>query len=147
MIREHFDENVWLDIEQLDSTDDSGMFGQMAQGLKNCEVVVICISKQYTDSKNCQMEAEFALRTLHKPVVVLEVGTGDDESGAAWMSSKIGMLIATSEIKKYDVWSADSDEGLKAMLEAVCEEAIRPILGKKKEVAVKKEVNVAATVR
>ena len=35
MIREYFDENVWLDIEQLDSTNDAGMFGQMAQGLKN----------------------------------------------------------------------------------------------------------------
>lgn len=55
-------QKIWLDIEQLSSTDDAGMFGQIAEGLSAANLVVICISSEYSQSKNCEMEAQFALR-------------------------------------------------------------------------------------
>ena len=70
---------------QLDSVDDSGMFGQIAKGLADCCVVVMCISKEYSNSLNCQMEANFALRSLRRKVVVLEVGSGTEEDRTAWV--------------------------------------------------------------
>ena len=86
-------ETVWLDIEQLNSVDDSGMFGQIAEGLLNSSVVVMCVSKEYTKSQNCQMEANFALRSLHKKTIVVEVGTGVEEDRNAWTKSSVGMVL------------------------------------------------------
>lgn len=96
-IEKELGEKVWLDIEQLDSVDDSGMFGQIAQGLNACAVVIICVSKEYTNSQNCQMEANFALRSLHKTAVIVEVGSGNDADKEAWTSSSIGLVLPQQE--------------------------------------------------
>eukprot|EP00116_Pleurobrachia_bachei_P002173 sb/3462435/ len=92
-IEERLGERVWLDIEQLNSIDDSGMFGQLAEAVKKSSLVVMCISKEYTNSQNCMMEANFALRSLQKPVVVVEVGSGTQEDRHAWKQSCLGMLL------------------------------------------------------
>ncbi|XP_066934410.1 uncharacterized protein [Clytia hemisphaerica] len=96
-IEKEIGERVWLDIEQLDSVDDSGMFGQIAQGLAESTVVVMCVSAEYSRSQNCQMEANFALRSLHKKAIVLEVGTGEDSDRAAWKQSSVGMVLPTDQ--------------------------------------------------
>ncbi|XP_041475326.1 uncharacterized protein LOC121423874 [Lytechinus variegatus] len=88
-------EKVWLDIEQLNSVDDSGMFGQIADGLKQSSIVVMCVSKEYTNSQNCKMEANFALRSLKKSALVLEVGRGTVEDRDAWKGSSVGMVLPT----------------------------------------------------
>ena len=88
---------IWLDIEQLSSTDDSGMFGQIAEGLNHANIVIICLSKEYAQSKNCEMEAQFALRTLNKKCIVVEVGTGNSADQDAWKASAIGLLLHSEE--------------------------------------------------
>ena len=94
-IQKKIGEKVWLDIEQLDSVDDSGMFGQIAEGLAASSVVVMCVSMEYSKSLNCQMEANFALRSLHKKAIVLEVGSGSDQDRQAWKQSSVGMVLPT----------------------------------------------------
>lgn len=82
-------------MEQLNSIDDAGMFGQIAQGLSACSLVVMCVSKEYSYSANCQMEANFALRSLRKDTIVLEVGSGSDEDRREWVTSSVGMVLPT----------------------------------------------------
>ena len=96
-------------VEQLDSVDGSGMFGQIAQGLKHCDLVIMNISKEYVDSKNCNMEAMFALRTLHRKVVVLDVGIDNDDAREAWKTNSVGML--TNNDPHFDL-STDASEDL-----------------------------------
>ena len=92
-IEEAIGEKVWLDIEQLNSVNDAGMFGQIAEGLKNASVVVMCVSKEYTNSQNCRMEANFALRSLRKKTIVVEVGSGSEEDKNFWTKSSVGMVL------------------------------------------------------
>jgi hypothetical protein len=96
-IEEVIGEKVWLDIEQLNSVEDSGMFGQIADGLKDSSIVVMCVSKEYTNSQNCQMEANFALRSLHKKAIVLEVGSGLEGDRSDWTRSSVGLVLPTDQ--------------------------------------------------
>lgn len=48
----------WLDIEVLGGG--SGLFGDIAKGLKAAKLVVLCVSDEYANSENCRMEASCA---------------------------------------------------------------------------------------
>lgn len=48
----------WLDIEMLGGG--SGLFGDIAKGLKAADVVVACVSNEYADSENATMELQYA---------------------------------------------------------------------------------------
>ena len=82
---------VWLDIEQLSSANaDSGLFGQITEGIKSAKVVIPCISDDYSKSANCRMEFQFALKSLNKPIIPVVVGKGSD-----WKQSVVGALMST----------------------------------------------------
>ncbi|XP_064625808.1 uncharacterized protein LOC135486696 [Lineus longissimus] len=86
-IKEFLEKNgvtCWIDIEK---TGVDGLFEEIAQGLKQCKVMVACISNEYALSSNCQMEFRFAAVTLKMPIVLAVVGTG-----YAWESTEIGLL-------------------------------------------------------
>ena len=117
-IEERIGERVWLDIEQLNSVDDSGMFGQIAEGLKDSAIVVMCVSKEYTNSQNCQMEANFALRSLNKDAIVLEVGSGLAEDRNDWMRSSVGMVLPTD--KEPYIFTADDSDNYMESIEQIC---------------------------
>ena len=122
-IQERISENLWLDIEQLDSVDDSGMFGQIAEGLAASSVVVMCVSKEYSKSLNCQMEANFAVRSLHKKAIILEVGSGNDEDRKAWQQSSVGMVLPTeNEFHKMTEDAIDNEETYNKVIDSICNE-------------------------
>ena len=127
-IEKEIGEKVWLDIEQLDSANDSGMFGQIAQGLAESTVVVMCVSAEYSRSQNCQMEANFALRSLHKKAIVLEVGTGEEADWMAWKQSSVGMVLPKDQ-EPY-VMTVDQvigEESYQTTINEICQQ-IRDIL-------------------
>ena len=127
-IEKEIGEKVWLDIEQLDSVDDSGMFGQIAQGLTGSVVVVMCVSAEYSRSKNCQMEANFALRSLHRKAIVLEVGTGEDTDRTAWRQSSVGMVLPTDqEPRVMTVNQITGEESYQVAIKEICQQ-IREIV-------------------
>ena len=68
------------------------MFQQIAKGLSESSVCFVFISLEYVASKNCLMEAQFALRTLQKPAVIVEVGSDLESARKGWRESAIGML-------------------------------------------------------
>ena len=139
-IEERIGERVWLDIEQLDSVNDSGMFGQIAEGLKDSTIVVMCVSKEYTCSQNCQMEASFALRSLHKEAIVLEVGSGKDADRTAWVGSSVGMVLPTEQ-EPY-ILTADQTNSQDSY-----DEIIDQICGKLKERALSEPIEDKAETR
>ena len=76
---------VWIDTEQAGR---QGLFEDIANGMKNASVVLVCISREYASSANCMMELRFAVINLRKPVIAAIVGTSDD-----WMQTEAGMLL------------------------------------------------------
>jgi hypothetical protein len=131
-------ERVWLDIEQLNSVNDSGMFGQIAEGLKESVIVLMCVSKEYTNSQNCQMEANFALRSLHKKAIVLEVGSGLPGDRNDWMRSSVGMVLPPDEkphIFTADV--ADSSDKYQETIQSICDRLKETVLSEPIETATK----------
>ncbi|XP_047126629.1 uncharacterized protein LOC124807920 [Hydra vulgaris] len=82
---------VWIDIEQLSSANaDSGLFGQITDGIKSAKVVIPCISDDYSKSANCRMEFQFALKSLNKTIIPVVVGKGND-----WKLSVVGALLSS----------------------------------------------------
>ncbi|XP_060069823.1 uncharacterized protein LOC132549872, partial [Ylistrum balloti] len=76
--------SCWLDIERVGG---GGLFEDIAGGLRKAQVVVACVSDEYANSTNCQMEFRFALCQLRLPIILAVVGTGYQ-----WERSEIGML-------------------------------------------------------
>ncbi|CAD5120940.1 DgyrCDS9493 [Dimorphilus gyrociliatus] len=83
-VLEKNDIKCWMDVEQVGQ---SGLFQDIAEGLKHARVVVVCVSDEYVNSRNCQMEFRFAAITLRLPIIFAVVGTGQD-----WVRSEIGMI-------------------------------------------------------
>jgi len=48
--------NVWLDLEQMSGS----TLSAMADAVEGSEVVVVCLSSKYQNSKNCRLEGEYA---------------------------------------------------------------------------------------
>ena len=142
-IEKRIGEEVWLDIEQLNSTDDSGMFGQIADGLRDSSVVLICVSKEYTNSGNCQMEANFALRSLRKTALILEVGSGRPEDRSAWMRSSVGMVLPPGE-KPY-LFTADDHGEYEETIDQICRKLKETVLSEPR--AITENRNKSATAK
>ncbi|XP_070533769.1 uncharacterized protein [Ptychodera flava] len=86
-LKEYLEKNgvtCWMDVDNVGR---SGLFEDIAEGLKHADMMLACVSDEYARSKNCQMEFRFASVTLRLPLVIAVVGTGYD-----WEASEVGML-------------------------------------------------------
>jgi len=52
-------EEIWLDVERLENNNSVGIYQQIAKGVGESQVVLLFISSEYAQSKNCIMEAQF----------------------------------------------------------------------------------------
>ena len=66
-IREKVNVDCWIDIEQAGRTT---LFEDIAAGLRHAKVVVVCVSDEYVDSKNCVREFRFATAACQLPVIL-----------------------------------------------------------------------------
>eukprot|EP00049_Salpingoeca_infusionum_P024612 m.16389 g.16389 ORF g.16389 m.16389 type:complete len:777 (-) comp7072_c0_seq2:261-2591(-) len=78
--------SMWLDVEQIEASG-SGLFEDITQGLTASNCVLAFISQEYAMSDNCRLEFQFALKSLHKPVIPVVVGNGE-----GWQQTAIGFL-------------------------------------------------------
>ncbi|KAJ1628883.1 hypothetical protein T492DRAFT_134592 [Pavlovales sp. CCMP2436] len=106
--------STWLDIEELGSG--SGLFEDIAAGLKEAKVVVICASSAYSRSDNCRMEMQYATKLLKKPAVLLVV-----DADEAWKQTVVGLLGGS--LPTVDLASALTNGG-----EAGCDKAMAEIV-------------------
>ena len=75
---------VWIDIEQMTgSTVDS-----MALAVENAEVMLIGVSREYKESTNCRLEAQYAMQ---REVPTMPLMLADGYRADGWL----GMLIGT----------------------------------------------------
>ena len=61
----------------------------IASGLSGCQVVVACVSDEYSKSYNCKMEIRHAVQNLKLPVIVCIVGS----NSMKWCFSEVVMLV------------------------------------------------------
>lgn len=113
----------WMDIEQVGQ---SGLYQDIAEGLKKAKVIISCISEEYVTSKNCIMEFRFAALTLRLPVILVIVGTG-----LGWIKSEIGMLGL--DYPKFDMSSPEEDLGKIIELIKACVKSDQETKAKNKE--------------
>jgi hypothetical protein len=83
---------VWLDINELGR---QGLYADIAEGLKNCKLVVTFISDEYSKSENCLMELTHSIKNRKLPVIVCVVG---EPNRLGWRHTQVGMLVALFEL-------------------------------------------------
>jgi hypothetical protein len=50
------------------------LFEDIAEGLRDAKLMIACVSDEYAESLNCQMEFRFAAKALELPIVIAVVG-------------------------------------------------------------------------
>jgi len=58
---------VWIDFKELDNT---SLTSQLADGITKSHIFMCCISKKYSESRNCRKEFFFAI-SEKKPTIIL----------------------------------------------------------------------------
>ncbi|KAH9524593.1 hypothetical protein Btru_027277, partial [Bulinus truncatus] len=96
--------SCWLDEERVGQ---HGLFEDIAEGLINCQIVVVCISDEYVTSENCNKEFRYAVNTLKIPVVLAVVGTGNK-----WRTSELGVMSLKFPLVSFQEKSDSSMEKL-----------------------------------
>ena len=64
-----------------------GLFEDIADGLRNAEVMVAFVSDEYAKSTNCSMEFRFATSVLKIPVLLAVVG-----KSSQWRKSEVLLM-------------------------------------------------------
>eukprot|EP01052_Picozoa_sp_SAG31_P013520 SAG31_NODE_814_length_11876_cov_16.478984_1_plen_1874_part_00 len=101
--------HVWIDVEQMTgSTVDS-----MALAVENAEVMLIGVSRQYKESTNCRLEAQYAMQR-EVPTIPLMLVDGYKADG--WL----GMLIGTRMWYGFHGQVLTDDSLFEAMVSNLC---------------------------
>ena len=65
-----------------------GLFDDIAEGLLNAQVVVACVSDEYSASDSCCREFRYAASTLKLPIILAVVGTGNK-----WRATEVYIYV------------------------------------------------------
>ncbi|KAL3867198.1 hypothetical protein ACJMK2_044420, partial [Sinanodonta woodiana] len=94
----------WIDVERVGQ---KGLFEDIAGGLLNARVAVVCISDEYADSSICCNEFRYASKVLELPIILAVTGTG-----SKWRASEIGVLSLNYPIVNFQEKSDTAHERL-----------------------------------
>lgn len=86
---------VWIDYEQVGAK--KTLFEDIVDGIRNCSVVIACISNEYAASENCMKEFRFS-SNLKMPIIMCTFGSANTKS--EWKNSELGIIscLNTKEI-------------------------------------------------
>ena len=91
---------LWLDVEQLGTANqnegNASMFEQIAHGLADSKVIISFISSEYSQSANCNMEFNHAVKTMGKPTIPIIVG---ERMSDEWTRTQVGMVLGEIEAR------------------------------------------------
>lgn len=76
----------WLDIEQVGK---GTLFKDIVDGIRNCKVVIACVSNEYAESENCMKEYRFSAN-LKKPIIICIFGSS--KSYTYWRNTELGLV-------------------------------------------------------
>lgn len=80
---------VWRDDTSM-RNNDSPLTEQLAKGIKNSKLFICCITKKYDDSKNCNLEINYA-HSINKAIMVLMM----EKIEVANLKPGIGIIIGS----------------------------------------------------
>jgi hypothetical protein len=81
--------NVWLDIHQMGGGD--SLYDKIDNGLRNCDVVISCVTTKYGLSANCRKEIALA-DSLPKPIIPILLEKGMKYPPAGPMAPTLSVL-------------------------------------------------------
>ncbi|CAF0710218.1 unnamed protein product [Brachionus calyciflorus] len=88
--------NVWMDIHKMAG---GNLFSEIVNGIQNSRVFVCCITKKYSESKNCENELCFAYDTNKKIIVIMfERVTLSDLKGVGLILARLLRINAYDDI-------------------------------------------------
>jgi len=77
--------DCWLDVEQTGNN--ASLFEDIAEGLRHAQVVLACVSDEYSQSRACMQEFRFSTGILKIPMILCPVGRGNN-----WQTGEIAFL-------------------------------------------------------
>jgi hypothetical protein len=102
---------MWVDVEQMKgSTVDA-----MALAVEDSALMLIGMSRQYKESANCRMEAQYGLQKK-KPFIPLKLT--DDYEADGWL----GLMLGTSMWYPFYGETLSSESAFKSRMDALCRE-------------------------
>ena len=103
---------VWLDIHDMaKSGSGKGILEAMSDGIDRADVMLICVSKEYSKSSNCRLEAEYA-HMQNKPILYLMMEEGY-EKPVGWLGMLLGQKLW------YNMFAGTMDEQMSNLLTAI----------------------------
>ena len=102
---------VWVDTEQMKGA----TVDTMALAVEGAAVVLVGVSRQYKESSNCRMEAQYALQKK-KPLIPLKLVQGYEADG--WL----GLLLGSSMWYAMYGDTLASEGAFESRIDAVCRE-------------------------
>ncbi|KAJ1563197.1 putative serine/threonine protein phosphatase [Cladochytrium tenue] len=108
--------SVWIDVEEMRQS----IFDSMTRGVSKSRVIIVCLSKQYEASLNCQREL-FYLASKGKPVVLLNMD-GEERSWSRDVVGHIPALAAGSveyDSSNLTAWESIVGSVVKALKDAM----------------------------
>lgn len=86
----------WMDIEQMNGGDQ--LLDKIAVGLRNAEVVILCLTNLYIKSKNCLLEARYA-HELGRTIIPLIFDSSLIEE--SWPPEELGLILSGKVYTKF----------------------------------------------
>jgi hypothetical protein len=91
--------NVWLDINQMGGGD--SLYEKIDNGLRNCDLVISCVTTKYGLSANCRKEIALA-DSLSKPIIPILLEKDMKYPPAGPMSPTLSLIKYIDFSNKYD---------------------------------------------
>ncbi|OWF54050.1 uncharacterized protein LOC110445638 [Mizuhopecten yessoensis] len=85
---------VWMDVDNMEGD----ILDAMARAVENAQIVLICYSEKYKESKNCRTEAQYAYQ-VNKEIVPILMQTKYKPEG--WLGILVGSKLFFEFTNKY----------------------------------------------
>ena len=103
---------VWMDLDSMSGD----IFNKMAEGVEGAAIIIICMSRKYQLSENCNKEFKYA-QVKGKKILPIKVEKGFNATGALGLITAGKLYIDFSDLSKFD-------ENVKSL-----EKEVRSLLG------------------
>jgi hypothetical protein len=105
---QHFD--IWLDIYDMAQCG-GGTLEAMSAGVDQADILVVCVSRAYSQSANCRLEAEYA-HTQNKPMIFVMMQE-DFTKPTGWLGLLVGAKLWCNH------FDGDQEERTKRLIEMI----------------------------
>ena len=95
--------NIWIDVEKMSGD----IYKKMAEGVEGAEIIIVCMSSKYQQSKNCNIELKYA-QDKGKNIIPIKIEDGYSPSGS------LGLITAGKVYVDFSNWSK-FDENIKSL--------------------------------